>query len=362
MRTPLFFQSCFALICWVNHTPTHAQAQTPATHENASLTIERTAIRAAAQSFCAELRREPIQGLPTDAQLQRLSPFITPELVALFKRARILQQEQMKRHPDEKPYWIEGDLFSSLVEGVSSWKLGEVFTAPTVDATVKVIQTYSEPNPEPVTWTDTLVFKQRGQIWLLDDIRMGGEWAFKSGSSLRSQLPGGAQEGQDHQSLDERWQVKFTRDGDAVGQITIQPTDKSSEPQTLFGVGDDDYCVMPTWIVWSPNEDRIAVRLGDGHRFTRTLVFQLEGKTWQPMRLPEFYPEEKETLLRHGFRERYCLMDAERWQDANTLVIKYFGSFEKGDEGDGFHKYVSVRFDSKGNAKVVEAVDVPAEE
>jgi len=231
-----------------------ANAQSPSPHENTVLTTERNAIRSAAQTFCTELRREPIQGLPTDAQLQRLSPLITPELTAIFKRARILQQEQMTRHPDEKPYWIEGDLFSSLVEGVTSWKLGEVFSAPTVDATVKVIQTYSEPNPDPVTWTDTLVFKRRGGAWLLDDIRMGGDWAFRSGSSLRSQLPGGAQEHEDHSSLNERWQVKF------------------------------------------------------------------------------------------------------------TLVVKYFGSFEKGDEGDGFHKLVSVRIDSNGSAKVIEAVDAPAEE
>lgn len=338
-----------------------AEAQSLSSDEKPSVTSERAAIRSAAQAFCTELRREPIRGLPTDAQLQRLSAHLTPELQQLFRIAKAIQSEQIRKHPDEKPYWIEGDLFSSLFEGVSSWSLGEVFSAPTVDATVKVVQTYSEPNPEPVTWTDTLVWKRRGQQWLLDDVLMGGEWAFKSGRSLRSQLPGGAHDDEDHVSLDERWQIKFTRAGDAVSRITVEATDQSTEPQTLYGEKEEDVCVMPTWVIWSPHSDMIALRLGEGHRFTQTLIFRLAGKVWLPVVMPEFYPKEKKTLLSHGFRERDRLVDAERWQDARTLVVKYFGSFEKGDEGDGFHQFVSIRVDAQGGAEVVEAVDVPGE-
>ncbi len=327
-----------------------------------NLAAERDAIRAAAAAFCAELRREPIRGLPDDAQLQRLSPHLTPEIVSLFQRARVLQQESIRKHPDEKPYWIEGDLFSSLFEGVTSWELGEVFSAPTVDATVKVRQTYTEPGQEPVTWTDTLVFKQRDRRWLLDNILMGGDWAFKSGSSLRGILPGGGREHENHPSLDERWNVQFTRDGEEVTRVTIQHADKSSEPVTLFGHENDDPCPMPAWIVWGPDCDKIALRLGDGPRFTRTLIFRLDGGAWKPVAMPEFYPKEKATMLSHGFRERDRLVDAEHWQDAGTLVVKYFGSFEKEDEGDGWHQFISVRVDANGKAVVTGSVDVPGEE
>jgi hypothetical protein len=356
MKTAPFYP-CLALVSLVKLT----LAQTPNADENLSLTAERTAIRAAAQSFCTELRREPIRGLPTAAQLQRLSSCLTPELVAIFERARFLQQEQMKRHPEDKPHWIEGDLFSSLFEGVSSWTLEEVFSAPTVDATVQVQQTYSEPNPEPVTWTDTLVFKKREQKWLLDDIRMGGDWAFKSGSSLRDQLPGGIKEDEDHETLSERWRVKFTRDGDVTTQVTVEAVDGSVEPFRLFGGEESETCPMPCWVVWSPNEDLIALRLGEGPRNTRTVVYRWVGRAWQPVLLPEFYPQERQTLLKHGFRERDRLLDGLRWQDANTLVVAYFGLFEKGEEGDGFHKWISVRVDAQGGTQVVEAIDAPGE-
>jgi len=347
-----------ALACVLNQ----ASAQSKKNHDKETLAKQRAAISTAATAFCTELHREPISGLPSDAQMQRLSPFFTPEIVALIQRARVLQQEQIRRHPDEKPYWIEGDLFSSCFEGVTTWKLGDVFNAPTVDATVKVKRTCALPNEKPVTWTDTLVFKQRSQRWLLDDIRMGGEWDFKSGSSLRSILPGGGKDYQDHPSMDERWFVRFTRDGDDVTRVTIEPTDKSSGPMTLYGHETDETCPMPTWVVWGPNGDMIALRLGDGPRFTRTLIFRLVSKAWKPVLMPEFYPKEKKTMASNGFEERDRLIDAEHWQDASTLVVRYFGSFEKGDEGDGYHQFISVSIDTKGKTKVVGAVDVPGEE
>ena len=355
---PSVFIPILALACVLYN----ADAQPRQTHETEALTDQRAAILAAATAFCTELHREPISGLPSDAQLQRLSPLFTPEIVALIKRAHILQQEQIRKHPGEKPYWVEGDLFSSCFEGVTSWKLGEVFSAPTVDTTVKVTLSYRGQDQKPVTWTDILVFKQRDQHWQLDDIRMGGEWAFKSGSSLRSILPGGGKEHEDHSSLDERWLVKFTRSGDEVSRITIEPADKSNKPTSIFGHENDERCPMPTWIVWGPNCDMIALRLGEGPRFTRTLIYRLNGKEWQQVTMPEFYPQEKKTMISNGFKERDRLIDAEHWQDSRTLVVKYFGSYEKGDEGDGYHKFVSVRIDADGKGKVIGAVDVPAEE
>jgi hypothetical protein len=47
---------------------------------------------------------------------------------------------------------------------------------------------------------------------------------------------------------------------------------------------------------------------------------------------------------------------------AQTLVVRFFTSYTKGDEGDGFSKLVSVRVEPSGQAKVVGAVDTPAED
>ncbi|MCB1211650.1 MAG: hypothetical protein KDK97_20165 [Verrucomicrobiales bacterium] len=321
---------------------------------------ESSAIRESAAAFCTEVRRERIEGLPTPEQLQRLSSLITPELHSVIERARTLQQEQIRTQPDEKPDWIEGDLFSSLFEGVSTWGLGEVFTAPTVDATVKVDQTHAESQQDPVSWTDTLVFKRRGKRWLLNDIMMGGNSEFNADTTLRSRLPGGIKESQDHDSPDGKWRVTFVRAGDDLKRVTLTDKVGHSEPIVLFRDKMDRPCTFPTWLIWSPDGKMLALRPGDSPRFTSTLVFRLVDQKWTSVVFPEFYPAEKKTLAENGFHERDSLNDAEFWQDDKTLVIHYFGSFTNGDDGDGFDKLISIRIDDKGTASVVVSVDTPA--
>ncbi len=324
-------------------------------------TADRAELRQAATTFCTELRREIISGLPTEKQMETLGPVMTAGLRDAIGRARELQSKQMREAPEDKPDWIEGDLFSSSFEGVTSWEVGDVFTAPMVDGQVKVRQSCSDGAPQTVQWTDTLVFQKDGGKWLLDNIRLGGEWHFKSGASLRDSLPGGGKESDDHDSPDGRWHVAFTREGKDLTRVTIKENAASGEPQVLFG-GDGKVCPMPTWVVWNPAGDMFALRLGDEPRFTRTIVFRRRGSGWLPVELPVFYPEERRTMESNGFQERDNLVDAEHWHDAQTLVVRFFTSYSKGDEGDGFAKLVSVRIDPTGQATVVGAVDTPAED
>lgn len=142
---------------------------------------------AMARIFYAELRRETIHGLPTAAQLQRLSPCLAPGLLRLFAEADAEQKRFIRQHPDEKPPWIEGDLFSSLFEGVERWRLGEV-TRTGTRASVKVHLSYRGHGPDTVRWSDTLLLVRTADGWRLDDIRMEGEWAFKNGDTLRGIL------------------------------------------------------------------------------------------------------------------------------------------------------------------------------
>ena len=64
-------------------------------------------------------------GLPTAGQMKMFAPLMTNDLVAMIADARREQQGFIKENPDEKPPWIEGNLFASNYEGVSAFKLGE---------------------------------------------------------------------------------------------------------------------------------------------------------------------------------------------------------------------------------------------
>ena len=318
-------------------------------------------LRSAAATFCGELRKERISGLPSPAQLERFTPLITPELRSIIELARREQNRQMEQHPDEKPDWIEGDLFSSLFEGVTEWKLGAAAAPKGADATVAVKLTHNEPGQQAAEWTDTLVFRNRAGAWLVDDIRMGGDWEFHSGETLRRRLPGGSKDQADHVSPDGKWQVAFAREGDEVTVISLTPKTGGGEAQTLFGEEGSGGCPFPTWVVWGPDGQKLAIRLGDGPRDARTLVFRLVDGEWQAIELPELFAAERVALERKGFKERDHLVDAERWQDADTLVLHYFGSFTSEEEGDGFDHFVSVRIAVDGRASVVETVAVPGE-
>lgn len=134
-----------------------------------------------AASFYSEVRRERIEGLPTAAQLKRLKPYLAPELVQAFKHASAEQEAFMRKNPDEKPPFIEGDLFSSLFEGVTTWKLD---TAQIIGSKAEVpVQLSYSSDGQTSRWNDTLVLRKNPEGWVVTDIRMGGQWAFKAGGN-----------------------------------------------------------------------------------------------------------------------------------------------------------------------------------
>ncbi|HKY30413.1 MAG TPA: hypothetical protein VJM12_20945 [Pyrinomonadaceae bacterium] len=140
----------------------------------------------AAQQFYRTYLKLKINGLPNDNQLKLLSPLVTSDLKDLFLAARKIQAEYIRKHPDEKPPWADGDLFSSLFEGAQSFRIGRASVRGN-RAEVPVQLKYRQGGATS-SWSDVLVFERIGRQWLVSDILMKGEWAFKSGNSLRSIL------------------------------------------------------------------------------------------------------------------------------------------------------------------------------
>ena len=140
----------------------------------------------AAQQFYRTYLKLKINGLPNDNQLKLLSPLVTSDLKDLFLAARKIQAEYIREHPDEKPPWGDGDLFSSLFEGAQSFRIGRASVRGN-SAEVPVQLRYRQGGATS-SWSDVLVLERIGRRWLVSDILMKGEWAFKSGNSLRSIL------------------------------------------------------------------------------------------------------------------------------------------------------------------------------
>jgi hypothetical protein len=65
-------------------------------------------------------------GLPDGEELARLAPFLSARLHALIVDALQHRDESIRRHPDAKPPFVDGDHFTSLFEGPRAFEIVRV--------------------------------------------------------------------------------------------------------------------------------------------------------------------------------------------------------------------------------------------
>ena len=141
---------------------------------------------AVARVFYSELRRLGVSGLPGEQAWMKLKPFCSESLGGLLELAVKEQVEFIERHPDEKPPWIEGDLFSSLFEGPRQFSTGAAkISGETAEVVVECSHT---EGGDTVKWSDVLLLVREGGKWLIDDVSYGGTWDFANSGTLKEAL------------------------------------------------------------------------------------------------------------------------------------------------------------------------------
>jgi hypothetical protein len=123
-----------------------------------------------------------VRGLPNEKEVKALSPFLSSDLQQLFKDARSKQEKYIREHPDDKPPWADGDLFTSLFEGANSFRIG----APRIKSGRAEVPVHLAYRGGGATsrWSDLLVLTRTSAGWRVWDILLKGEWAFKSGETF----------------------------------------------------------------------------------------------------------------------------------------------------------------------------------
>ena len=168
-----------ALVCLVAGTIHPANAVDTATAVNDP--------KAATKAFYDTLSKHEVSGLPRGDAWKSLKSQMTPKLIAKLQAAMAEQAAFMKKNPDEKPPWIEGDLFTSLFEGAHTHAEGSARISEH-QAEVPVQFTYTEGG-STTKWTDTLILqKSAAGRWLVDDVRYGGGWPMASKGLLSEAL------------------------------------------------------------------------------------------------------------------------------------------------------------------------------
>ncbi len=118
-------------------------------------------------------------GLPDGKELEKLAPLFSERLHALIVNALKYRDAMMKEHPDDKPPYVDGDMFTSVFEGPRAFKiLG-------VDGDKVRVQFSDEPN---ITWQDTILVKEENGHYVIDDILFGGLGDFNPPGRLTDRL------------------------------------------------------------------------------------------------------------------------------------------------------------------------------
>ena len=142
--------------------------------------------RSVVQDFYAATIAQRVTGAPTAAQLTSLAPYLSDTLRALLVAARQRTEADAARDPNEKPAFVEGDLFSSLFEGPNAVEV--VADSTRGDQQVVTVRMTSTTANPPVRWTDRVVLmKERGR-YVIDDVEYAGTWDFASKGTLSASI------------------------------------------------------------------------------------------------------------------------------------------------------------------------------
>jgi hypothetical protein len=128
----------------------------------------------------------PSDGIPNADGRARLAPYFSPALNKLLADGAAAEARFAAKVKDSPPL-IEGDLFTSLFEGATAWKLGACST-PGNAANCPVAFTHAQAGRPAVVWTDTMLLINTPQGWRVDDVAYGANFQFGNTGKLTDTL------------------------------------------------------------------------------------------------------------------------------------------------------------------------------
>jgi len=133
-----------------------------------------------------------VRGVPDSLALDAVAPYLDSTLLGLLTDARHTRDDFRRRFPSDKPPFVDGDMFSSLFEGNTSFAIRS--TAARGDTTMVVMAFTNSLQPPTVAWTDTLVVVPRANPapmspqFVIADLRYGAGWDFANRGSMVASL------------------------------------------------------------------------------------------------------------------------------------------------------------------------------
>ena len=148
----------------------------------------------AANAFYAVYQAQHAPGGIPDATVRlRFSPVLSPRLNKQLADAAAAQGRLTAKVKNAVPPMLEGDIFSSLFEGATAWKVGTC-QGDTQAARCTVALNYTPPPtpnakaPKPASWSDTVLLTHAPQGWKVDDVIYDAGFQFGNTGRLSEML------------------------------------------------------------------------------------------------------------------------------------------------------------------------------
>jgi len=148
---------------------------------------------AAANAFYAVYASQQAQGggIPDATGRVRYAPVLSPRLNKQLATAAAAQARLNAKVRNAVPPMLEGDIFSSLFEGATAWKVGAC-QGNAKTARCPVALTYTPPPSQmaakTANWSDTILLENTPQGWKVDDVIYDAGFAFGNTGRLSSML------------------------------------------------------------------------------------------------------------------------------------------------------------------------------
>ena len=131
------------------------------------------------------------RGIPDATVRLRLQSVLSPRLNKQLATAAAAQARLTAKVKNAVPPVLEGDIFSSLFEGPTAWKVG---ACQQKDKTARcpVALSFTPPasaaKAKPANWNDTVVLTATPQGWKVDDVIYDAGFAFGNTGQLSEML------------------------------------------------------------------------------------------------------------------------------------------------------------------------------
>ena len=132
-------------------------------------------------------------GIPDATERVRYAPVLSPRLNKQLVAAATAQARLNAKVKNAVPPMLEGDIFSSLFEGATAWKIGAC-QGDGKSARCPVALTYTPAAsqggrvPKPANWSDTVLLVNTPLGWKVDDVIYDAGFAFGNTGRLSSML------------------------------------------------------------------------------------------------------------------------------------------------------------------------------